>query len=355
MTITRRWNSTQHRPRRFAATAAAAVAAIALGSLTACGSSAQAAKASDGSTVVRYQSAAGSVNPLELAAALGKLPGITLKKQGDVTGGPASLQALVSNQIDISSAAFFGAIAQVVANGLPIKAVVATYGTNAKTSSAIVALSSSGLSSDPHSLIGKKVAVNTLGANAEAVLDAWFTKSGLTSAQIKQVTLVALPPLNTLQALKQGQVDAAYVSSGQVRVASKQLSLKTLTTDAAVVGYYNGGGVSLRTDWINNNAAVSKTLASGIGYADDYIASHTRAQVLAVYDAWLKSNGYGDEVDAVDQNWSGSTGVSTKGGSISDHDISIWLAWLGSRGDVDTSKIKASDVYTNALNTEAGQ
>lgn len=343
----------QHsRPRRFAATAAAVVAAVSLGSLTACGSASQAA---DGSTIVRYQSSAGSVNPLELAAALGKLPGVTLRKQGDVTGGPASLQALVSNQIDISSAAFFGAIAQLVATGAPIKSVVATYGTNARTSSAIVAAKNSALTSDPHSLIGKKVAVNTLGANAEAVLDTWFTKSGLTSDQIKQVTLVALPPLNTLQALKQGQVDAAYVSSGQLRVASAAVALKTLTTDASVIGYYNGGGVSLRTDWIENKAAVSKTLASGIGYADDYIASHTRAQVLAIYDPWLKSNGYGDEVDAVDQNWSGSTGVSSKGGSISDHDISTWLTWLSGRGDVNVSAIKPSDVYTNSLNTEAGK
>ena len=349
MTITHR------RPRTLAATAAAAIAALALGSLTACGSTAQATKASDGSTIVRYQSYAGSVDTLQLAAALGKLPGITLHKEGDVTGGPASLQALVSNQIDISAQAFFGAIAQVVATGAPIKAIVATYGTNAQTSSAIVALKSSPLTSDPHSLIGKKVAVNTLGANAEAVLDTWFTKSGLTPDQVKQVTLVALPPLNTLQALKQGQVDAAYVSSGQLRVANAAVPLKTLTTDAKVIGYYNGGGVSLRTDWINNNAAVSKTLASGIGYADDYIASHTRAQVLAIYDAWLKSNGYGDEVDAVDQNWSGSTGVSTKGGSISDHDISIWLTWLGGRGDVDLSKITSSDVYTNSLNGEAGK
>lgn len=343
----------QHRrPRTLAAAAAASVAAIALGSLTACGS---AAKAADGSTIVRYQSAAGSVNPLELAAALGKLPGITLQKEGDVTGGPASLQALVSNQIDISSSAFFGAIAQLVATGAPIKSVVATYGTNAKTSSAIVALKSSTLTSDPRSLIGKKVAVNTLGANAEAVLDTWFAKSGLTADQIKQVTLVALPPLNTLQALKQGQIDAAYVSSGQLRVTSAAVPLKTLTTDAAVIGYYNGGGVSLRTDWINNHAAVSTTLASGIGYADDYIASHTRAQVLAIYDAWLKNNGYGDEVDAVDQNWSGSTGVSSKGGAISDHDISTWLTWLDGRGDVNASAVKASDVYTNSLNTEAGR
>ena len=91
-------------------------------------------------------------------------------------GGPASLQALASRQVDISTNAFFGTTAQVVASGAPIKAVIASYGTNQKTGSAVVALPDSGLTDDPHSFIGTKVAVNTLGANAEAVLDTWFVK-----------------------------------------------------------------------------------------------------------------------------------------------------------------------------------
>ena len=52
----------------------------------------------------------GSVDPLELADALGYLDGIELDKVGDVQGGPESLQALATNQIDIAAAAFFGAI-----------------------------------------------------------------------------------------------------------------------------------------------------------------------------------------------------------------------------------------------------
>src|SRR5689334_22594479 len=112
---------------------AGAVATVALaGGLTACGS-AGAESADGGTTTVRYQSAPGGVDLIQLADALGKLPGIKLDKVGDVQGGPASLQALVSNQIDISASAFYGAVAQVVATGAPIKAVVSSYGTNAKT------------------------------------------------------------------------------------------------------------------------------------------------------------------------------------------------------------------------------
>ena len=337
-------------PRRRILQGVVATAALAL--LTACGAVA-AESEGDGPTTVRYQSYPGAVDPLELADALGELDGIKLDKVGDVQGGPASLQALASNQVDISSSAFFGATAQVVATGAPIKSVVATYGTNEKTGSAVVALEDSDLTDDPHSFIGKKVAVNTLGANAEAVLDTWFAKGGLSSEEIDQVTLVPLPPLNTVQALKQGQIDAAYIGSGQLKAASDAVPIKTIFKDSDVVGFYNGGGVSLRNEWIEDLPETSETLVAGISAAIDYIESHDRQQVLDIYVPWLKEHGYADSVEAVEQNWAGSTGVSSKGGVISDKDIEIWLDWLASRGDVDPSKIEPSDVYTNQFNPSA--
>jgi len=329
--------------------AGVAVAAALLGASTACGGSAGAENA-DGTTTVRYQSYPGSVDPLQLAAALGDLDGIKLKKVGDVQGGPESLRALASNQVDISSSAFYGAVAQTVATGVPIKAVISTYGTNEKTGSVVLAKKGSKLTDDPHSFIGKKVAVNTLGANAEAVLDTWFAKGGLTQAEIKKVVLVPLPPLNTAQALKAGQVDAAYVGVGQLKGISEAVQVDTVVKDSDVIGFYNGGGVSLRTDWIENKKEASKTLVTGISKAIDYIESHDRAEVLRIYTKWLTDNGYGDQVEAVEKNWIGSTGVSSKGGLIADKDISIWLDWLGTRGDVDPKKIKAGDVFTNQFN-----
>ncbi|PVG81753.1 ABC transporter substrate-binding protein [Nocardioides gansuensis] len=330
----------------------AVLALAALTALTACGSSA-AGEDGDGTTTVRYQSYPGAVDPLELADALGELDGIELEKVGDVQGGPASLQALASDQVDISSSAFFGATAQVVASGAPIKSVVATYGTNEKTGSGVVALPGSGLTEDPRSFIGKKVAVNTLGANAEAVLDTWFAEGGLSRTEIEKVTLVPLPPLNTIQALKEGQVDAAYLSLAQVKAAEDAVQLEVIVKDSDVVGFYNGGGVSLRNEWIEQYPEASRTLVAGISAAIDFIESHEREETLDVYVPWLEEHGYGASVEAVEQNWAGSTGVSSKGGLISEKDIAIWLDWLDSRGDVDPDEIEPSDVYTNQFNPNA--
>ncbi len=333
---------TSHRVRLAAAVA---LSLASLSSLTACGSS-----QSGEATTIRYQSYSGSVDVLQLADALGYLHGLKLEKVGDVTGGPQSLQALVSHQVDTSSSAFFGAIAQVVASGAPIKAVVSTYGSNAKTSSSLVTLQGSPVTT-ARDLIGKKVAVNTLGANSEAILDVWLQKSGLTADEIKQVTLVPLPPLNMFQALSQHQVDAASVGSGQLRAAaSTGLKLQTLVKDTDVIGPYNGGGVSLTDDFLKNNPKTSRELVTGIAKAVTYIESHDRAGVLKVYDAWLTQHGYGSYVQAVDQNWSGTTGVATPTtAAIGSTDFSIWVDWLKGRGTVKDT-LKDSEIYTNQYN-----
>jgi ABC-type nitrate/sulfonate/bicarbonate transport system substrate-binding protein len=331
---------------RIAALSAALLATAALAA--GCGGSSSATN-SDGTTTIRYQSSQGGVDVLQLADALGYLKGVRLKKVGDVTGGPQSLQALASNQIDIGASAFFGAIAQLVASGVPIEAVVATYGSNDTVAQAIVAPKDSKITT-ARDLIGKKVAVNTLGANAEAVLDTWFQKSGLTPEEIKKVTLVPLPPLNTAQALKAGQVDAASIGIGQLKAANEAVPLKTVIKDTDIVGQYNGGGFTLRKDFAQKNPKVAQTLATGVGKAVDYIESHDRADVLKIYEKWLTDHGYSSYIDAVETNWIGSTGVSSPHGTIADKDIQRWLDWLDSRGDVDASKLKASDVYTNEYN-----
>ena len=326
---------------------AALAAVLSVTSLAACGGSASGGT----TTTIRYQSSVGTVDVLQLADALGYLDGLTLKKVGDVTGGPQSVQALASNQIDISASCFFGAVAQVVATGVPVKAVVATYGSNDKISSSIVTLDGSPVT-DAHDLIGKKIAVNTLGANAEAVLDTWFDQEGLSRDEIEQVTLVPLPPLNMIQALQEHQVDAASIGSGSIKAAeSTGVKLKVLVADTDVVGDYSGGGFVMQTKFLEENPDTSEKLVTGVAKAVKYVESHSRDEVLKIYTAWLTDHGYDDYVAAVEQNWGGTTGVATpETAAIDDGDISIWLDWLGTRGDVDPDKIEPADVYTNDYN-----
>ena len=336
---------------RKAAGLAASLALV--GSFTACASS-DAAGSGGGKeiTTIRYQSYAGGVDSLLVADALGDLKGLTLKRVGDITGGPQALQALVSDQTDIGGSAFYGAIAQLVSSGARIKAVIPSYGSNDRTGEKIVVPQGSPITS-ARDLIGKKIAVNTLGANYEAVLDTWFKQQGLSEDEIKQVTLVPLPPLNTPDALAKGQVDAAVLSFLGYRTAEQAVKLTTLTTDVDVVGGpYTGGAFTMRNDFIKDNPDTAKELVTGIAHAIHFIETHTAQQVYDVLFPYLEKHGFSDYEDAIKANYPGTLGLSPQP-TIHDGDITRWTAWLESHGDIKPGSVKPSDVYTNELNPYA--
>jgi ABC-type nitrate/sulfonate/bicarbonate transport system substrate-binding protein len=318
--------------------------------MTACGGNARGAHGEE--TTIRYQSYAGAVDAFLLADALGYFKGLTLKRVGDVTGGPQALQALASNQTDIGSSAFYGAIAQLVATGAPIKAVIPFYGSNEKSNSKLVVPADSPIQG-AGDLVGKKVAVNTLGANNEAVLDTWFDQEGLSQDEQDKITLVPLPPLNTPEALEKGQVDAAVLSFLGYQQAAKTLKVRELVNDVQVVGGpYAGGGLTMRNDFIEKNPKTTKQLVEGVAKAINFIETHDKQQIFDVYFPYLEQEGFADYIPAIETNFPGTLGVDAEP-VIKDEDIKRWVDWLDSRGDVDASKLKISDVYTNEFNPYA--
>jgi ABC-type nitrate/sulfonate/bicarbonate transport system substrate-binding protein len=336
--------------RRLVAIVAVLIAALT--GLTACGSAAGQGDGGEEQTTIRYQSYAGAVDPFLLADALGEFDGLTLKRVGDITGGPQALQALISNQTDIGGSAFYGAIAQLVSTGAPIKAVVPSYGSNEKSNSKVVALKGSGIET-ARDLIGKKIAVNTLGANNEAVLDTWFDQEGLTDEEQDRITLVPLPPLNTPEALGKGQVDAAVLSFIGYKTTAAQYDVVELTNDVEVVGGpYAGGGLTLRNEFIERNPDTTRQLVEGVLTAIEFIETHTTEELFDVYFPYLEKEGFGDYIPAIEANFPGTLGLDPKP-VIADEDIQRWVDWLDSRGDFDSADLDISDVYTNEFNPNA--
>lgn len=327
--------------------AAAGAALLLAGTgLTGCAES-QAAAGS--STTIRYQGYQGSVNLPELAKALGDLDGVTLKYVGTVQGGPQSIQALVSNQVDYG-AAFNGAIAQIASTGAPITSVISYYGSNGPVSSSLLVRAGSTIAS-AKDLVGKKVAVNTLGANAEAVLDTYLTQGGLSPDQIKKVTLVPLPGINEEAALREGKVDAAYLFGALKDSALSRPGLQQLVVDTDLVGPYNGGSIVLRDQFIKQNPVLTEKFVAGLAKALVYAETHSTDEVRTKLQRWLDAEGRADDAKALTL-WKG-TGVATHAGLIRDKDFDLWLGWLKSRGDVKADSIKASDLYTNRFNPYA--
>ncbi|MBQ1022762.1 ABC transporter substrate-binding protein [Micromonospora sp. C95] len=325
-------------------TLTAAASALALAAVTGCGGGAEAS--SDQARKLRYQGSVGQVTLPELAADLGYLGDVELDWIGNVTGGPADIQATATGQSDFGGA-FNGAIVKLAAANAPITAVVSYYGSDAQTFQGYYVLDDSPVRS-PRDLIGRKVGMNTLGAHAEAVLKTWLARGGLTPAEIKQVELVALPPVSTEQSLRQKQIDVA-VLGGVIRdkaVASG--GIRTIFTDYELLGAFSGGTYVFRDDFIRKNPDTVRAFVSGVAKAIEWARNQPRETVVARMESIIAKRGRNEDTSLV-RYWK-SSGVAGTGGVISDQEFGTWIDWLAAEGELEGDKPKPGDIYTNRFN-----
>ena len=325
------------------------VAVVLAVGLTACSSadSATTAGSSGGSeaTTLRYQGSANAVTLPEIAADLGYLGKVKLKWVGNTISGPQDIQSAATDQTDFGGA-FTGAVVKLIEAGSPVKAVINYYGSDAKNFEGYYALDSSRIHS-ARDLIGKKIGVNTLGANAEAVIDTYLSKNGLSASEIKQVQLVVIPPNNTEEAIRKGQIDVGLLTGVLQDHAVATGGLRSVFSDYAIFGAYNGGQYVFRDDFIKKNPGTVKTFVTAVAKAIQWERTTPRAQVIAEFTKIIKGRGR-NESTANLKYWK-SIGIASKGGVISDQDFTEWTSWLQSAGIIKGA-LHPSKYYTNAYN-----
>ncbi|MCM0678833.1 ABC transporter substrate-binding protein [Micromonospora phytophila] len=332
-------------PRRaLPRTLAAAAALTLLVGAAGCGGDAEAGSAQ--AKELRYQGSVGQVTLPELAADLGYLNDVRLNWIGNVTGGPQDIQATATGQSDFGGA-FNGAIVKLAAANAPITAVVSYYGSDAQTFQGWYVLDDSPVRG-PRDLIGKKIGMNTLGAHAEAVTKTWLSRGGLSAEEIKQVELVALPPVNTEQSLRQKQIDVA-VLGGVIRdKAVANGGIRTIVTDFELLGAFSAGAYVFRDDFIKRNPETVKTFVTGVGKAIEWARSQPRETVVARLESIITKRGRNEDPSLV-RLWK-SSGVAGRGGVITDQEFATWIDWLAAAGEIKGEKPKPGDVYTNRFN-----
>ncbi|MEV4119671.1 ABC transporter substrate-binding protein [Micromonospora sp. NPDC049645] len=332
-------------PRRaIVRTLTAAAALVALTANAACGGDAAAGGAP--TNELRYQGSVGQVTLPELAADLGYLGDVKLKWIGNVTGGPQDIQATATGQSDFGGA-FNGAIVKLATANAPITAVVSYYGSDAQTFQGYYVLDDSPVR-NPRDLVGKKVGMNTLGAHAEAVLKTWLARGGLTPAEIKQVELVALPPVNTEQSLRQKQIDVA-VLGGVIRdKAVAGGGIRTIFTDYELLGAFSGGTYVFRDDFIKRNPETVKAFVTGVAKAIEWARSQPRETVVARMRDIIAKRGRNEDPSLV-AYWK-SSGVAGRGGVIGEQEFGTWIDWLAAEGELRGDRPKPGDIYTNRFN-----
>lgn len=298
-------------------------------------------------TVLRYQGSANQVVLPELAEALGYLGDVKLDWVGNTTSGPQDIQSVATNQTDVGEA-FAGAVTKLEAAGTPITGVVSSYGQDAKTFTGYYVPENSPIKS-AKDLIGKKLAVNTLGAQAEAEVDTYLAKAGLTSAQIKQVQLVVTPPNNTEQAIRRGQVDAGALSGVLQDNALANGGLRLLFSDYKLFGAFPGGEYVFRDAFIKQNPDTVRAFVTGVAKAIHWENTTPRDKVIAKFKQIIDDRKRNESTETL-QYWK-SSGLPGYG-VIADTDFTRWTAWLHSTGIVKGA-VDAPSLYTDAYNPYA--
>jgi ABC-type nitrate/sulfonate/bicarbonate transport system substrate-binding protein len=297
-------------------------------------------------TELRYQGSVGTVTLPELAADLGYLGNLKLKWIGNTISGPQDIQSAATGQTDFGGA-FNGAIIKLAVAGAPITSVISYYGSDAQTFTGYYVLDGGPISS-ARDLIGKKVGMNTLGAHAEAILKTYLKRGGLSDDEVKQVELVALPPVNTEQSLRQKQIDVAALS-GQLRdKALDHGGIHKLFSDYDLLGAFDAGSYVFRKDFLKKNPDTVKTFVTAIGKAIEWSRSQPRDTVIARFSDILTKRARNED-DSQLKYWK-SYGVAGKAGLITDQDFTVWIDWLAQNGELKDKNIKPADVYTNQYN-----
>ncbi|MEU6238461.1 ABC transporter substrate-binding protein [Kitasatospora sp. NPDC047058] len=331
------------RRRLLALTALGAVAA-------ACGRAAASGGSGGETRKLRYQGWAGQVTLPELAEDLGYFGDVKLEWVGNTISGPQDIQSAATGQIDFGGA-FNGAVVKLIAAGAPVKAVISYYGVDEQTFSGYYVLEDSPIRS-ARDLLGRKVGMNTLGAHAEAVLDIYLQRNGLSAAEIAKVEPTVIPPVNTEQALRQKQIEVAVLGGVLRDKALASGGIRPLFSDHDLLGRFSAGTYVVTNRFLKENPTTARTFVTGVARAIEWARTTPAEEVIERSTQIVRNRGRNEDAAAL-AYWK-STGVAETAGRITDDEFKPWTDWLVAHGDIRAGQVKSADLYTNQFNGYGG-
>ncbi|PDT36343.1 sulfonate ABC transporter substrate-binding protein [Rhizobium sp. M10] len=299
------------------------------------------AAAADAVTL-RYLASQGGLAAHELADALGyfKDTGITFENVGYAQGGPASLIALASGDVEIGSAAT-SAVLNSIIGGNDFVAAYPSNGINDEVQSTFYVLEDSPIKSIKD-IAGKSIAVNTLGAHLDYTIREALHSVGLPSDSANQV-VVPGPQLE--QVLRSKQVDIAAFGYWQTTfegAALKNGGLRAVFDDTDVLGDIAGGFVVLRRDFIQQHPEAAKIFVEQSARALDYAREHPEETKKILAKA-LTERGENPDIAQYFRGY----GVRA-GGLPVERDIQFWIDVLVREGKLKQGQLAAKDIIFTA-------
>lgn len=287
---------------------------------------------------IRYLASQGGLSAHELAAELGYFDGtgITLENVGYAQGGPASLVALAGGSVELGSAAT-AAVLNSIAAGNDFVAAYPSNGINDEAQSIFYVLEDSPIKT-VEDIVGKTIAVNTLGAHLDYVVREALHQKGLPK---DSANLIVVPGPQLEQVLRSGQVDVSAFGYWQTTFTGAALQnggLRAVFDDTDVLGEIAGGFIVLRRDWIEAHPKEAKAFVEGSVKALDY-ARENPEETKAIFARVLAERGENAEV----AQFFAGYGVR-EGGLPVKRDIQFWIDVLERQGTVEKGKLVAKDI-----------
>ncbi|MGL3608006.1 ABC transporter substrate-binding protein [Rhizobium sp. G187] len=290
----------------------------------------------------RYLASQGGLSAHELAAELGYFDGtgITIENIGYATGGPASLIALASGDVEIGSAAT-SAVLNSIIGGNDFVAAYPSNGINNEVQSIFYVLEDSPIKGI-EDIAGKSIAVNTLGAHLDYTIREALHSVGLPADAANQI-VVPGPQLE--QVLRSGQVDVSAFGYWQTTfegAAKQKGGLRAIFDDTDVLGEIAGGFVVLRRDFIAEHPEAAKIFVEQSQRALDYAREHPE-ETKAVFAKALEERGENPEIAKFFRGY----GVRA-GGQAVERDLQFWIDVLVREGKLKQGQLAAKDILYTA-------
>lgn len=286
----------------------------------------------------RYLASQGGLSAHEFAAELGYFDGtgITIENVGYATGGPASLIALASGDVEIGSAAT-SAVLNSIIGGNDFVAAYPSNGINEEVQSIFYVLEDSPIR-NIKDIAGKTIAVNTLGAHLDYTIREALHSVDLPSDAANQI-VVPGPQLE--QVLRSGQVDVSAFGYWQTTfegAAKQKGGLRAIFDDTDVLGEIAGGFIVLRRDFIDKHPDAAKVFVEQSERALDYAREHPE-ETKKIFAKALAERGENPDIAQFFRGY----GVRP-GGKAVERDLQFWIDVLVREGKLKEGQLSANQI-----------
>ncbi len=279
-----------------------------------------------------------------------QLTPITIQGGG---GGTVTMQALLANNIDVAG----GSISiwvNAVSKGAKVKLLLPGSVTEVPEHSGLLVLEESNIHTIKD-LVGKRIAVNVLGAEADFIVRTFLKQNGLT---VNQVELVVVPAENQEQVLRSRQVDAiAWTTSGGTQF-DRTVDHGGVRRIPGTSSFETRGNLSLLT---TSEGFLEKFIKEHPDAVRRYLRAVDKARrivweeyqknpdrVRQVYAEITKAKGGNPEL----AKYYRGVRWSPKNQLITDNDIQFWIEKFTEDGILKPGQVKPSDIYTNEFNPQ---